>query len=84
MEEFEKLNPDVLIHHFGQGGENISLDEAAEPKEIIWENMNLPKPKRTRRKLIGWGLSLLVLVIVTVIFYFILRAKTELVVSAIE
>lgn len=66
-----------MIKYFGVGGENMELYQAPEPKEIIWENTFISKRKSFILKLIGWGLSLLVLVIVTVAFYFIINEKTK-------
>lgn len=48
---------------------------APEPKEIIWENINYPNQKRVVRLVIGWALTVVLIVVVTGIFYGILYAK---------
>ena len=53
----------------------MKIKEAPEPKEILWNNINVSKKKKIALRLLGWGLSLLSLVIVTIIFYFILVEK---------
>ena len=60
------------------------MEEAAEPKEIIWENMNLSKSQRVKKKLLGWGLSLLVIIVITVIFYFVIEQKTILFIHTLD
>lgn len=53
----------------------MEIDEAPEPKEIIWENINFPQEKRIIKLLIGWGLTALFIAAVTGVFYVILTAK---------
>lgn len=58
--------------------------EAPNPEEIIWENFNLPKKKRIIRTILGWLFSLIVLVAVFIVFYFILIEKSTLLEHAAE
>ncbi len=63
---------------------NVIIKEAPEPNEIIWEHID--EPDDVRRLLIfkGYALTFGFLAIITVVFYFILLAKTRLFISAIE
>lgn len=63
------------MEFFGKEGEHIEIDEAPEPKEIIWENINFPQEKRIIRLVIGWVLTALFIAAVTAVFYAILTAK---------
>ena len=72
LKEFSEINPSVIGPYFGPGSENIKIKEAPEPKEILWNNINVPQSKKIMLRILGWGLSLLVLVIVTIAFYFML------------
>lgn len=63
------------MEFFGREGEHIEIDEAPEPKEIIWENINFPQEKRVIRLVIGWVLTALFIAAVTGVFYAILTAK---------
>ncbi len=64
-----------MVEFFGKEGEHIEIDEAPEPKEIIWENINFPQEKRIIRLVIGWVLTALFIAAVTAVFYAILTAK---------
>lgn len=57
--------------------------EAPEPREIIYENLPYEHDK-LKNLCIGWGLSLLFLAVITVVFYFIQLLKTNTLVEAIE
>jgi hypothetical protein len=58
---------------------DVSLESAPEPREIIWNNINYPKYKRWLRILLGWTLSILFLGAATAVFYFlvVLKAKSH-------
>lgn len=49
------------------GGRLITVERAAEPSDIFWENMAINDKTRLKRKIITWLVTLLLLVIVTVI-----------------
>ena len=55
----------------------IKVKEAPEPKEILWRNVNVSRKKKLLLYLLGWGMSLLVLIIATIVFYFILVQKAQ-------
>jgi hypothetical protein len=65
------------VEFFGMQGSEVDVSEAPEPREIIWENFNYPSSKRFGRILLGWTLSALFIAFITVIFYFILKWKTQ-------
>ena len=77
FENFKVENPGKLIEFFGMQGAEVEVREAPEPREIIWENINYPSSKRFGRILLGWTLSALFIAFITVIFYFILKWKTQ-------
>ena len=60
------------------------MKEAPEPKEIIWENMNMKGKNKVFNYILGWFLSILLLAVVTVIFYFIMEQKALNLITAIE
>ena len=72
LKEFDEINPAVIGPYFGLGSEEISIKEAPEPKEILWKNVNVSKRRKIALRILGWGLSLALLVVATVVFYFIL------------
>ena len=43
IEEFSALDYAKKGPYFGVGSENITMKEAPEPKEILWENINVPR-----------------------------------------
>lgn len=55
----------------------MEIEEAPQPKEIIWENINFPQEKRIVRLAIGWGLTALFIAAITGLFYVILIAKVH-------
>ena len=77
MEEFPKKDKKVLQKYFNWMADEITLKAAPDPQEIIWENFSNAKSQRWFKVLIGWALSILFLGSVTVIFYFLNRAKGE-------
>lgn len=68
---FSNKKKEDLRKYFGNYC-HLRVDEAPNPEEIIWENFNLPKKKRIIRVILGWILSIIVLVAVFVVFYFVL------------
>jgi hypothetical protein len=68
-----------LVKYFGNQGTEVVLEEAPEPKEIIWEFINYPSGKRFGRVILGWGLSVAFIAFVTVIFYFVLKWKSTII-----
>lgn len=72
------------MEFFGKDGELVEVDEAPEPKEIIWENINFPQEKRIIRLIIGWALTALFIAAVTGVFYGILTAKGHAVEEALK
>ena len=77
LESFEDMDKATLIKYFGDQGANINIQEAPEPKEIIWENMLYSSSKRFGRIMLGWGLSIAFIAVITLLFYFILKWKTH-------
>jgi hypothetical protein len=73
----------IVGRYFGNPEEPVVFEEAPEPREIIYENLQ-ESPNRVKNVAIGWGLSLLFLAAITVVFYLLQLAKTNLLVSAIE
>lgn len=69
--------------YFDNPAEPLVIVEAPEPREIIYENLPYQHDKG-KNLLIGWGLSLIFLVIITIVFYFLQLIKTNNLVSAIE
>lgn len=69
--------------NFGNPQEPIIIEEAPEPREIIYENLQYAH-SRTKNILVGWGLSLLFLAAITVVFYLLQLVKTNNLVEAIE
>ena len=66
------------IEHFGVWGKNITMKTAPEPKEILWKNMFKSNPRfHLLRLLFGWFWTLVILTIVTIIFFFVLRQKGQ-------
>ena len=43
IEEFVKIDYARKGPYFGVDSENITMKEAPEPKEILWENINVPR-----------------------------------------
>lgn len=60
------------------------MKEAPEPREILWDNINVSNSNKILYKLVGWGLSILLLLLVTLIFYFIMEKKALALIEAIE
>lgn len=69
--------------HFGKLQEPIVIEEAPEPREIIYENLQYADV-RVSKIMLGWGLSLLFLAVTTVVFYVLQLIKTNNLVAAIE
>jgi hypothetical protein len=69
------LTPADWQRHFGEKATDIKVNRAPEPKEIMWENINYPNEKRVIRLVVGWVLTVALIVVVTGIFYGILEAK---------
>lgn len=63
--------------YFGVGSEKISIKVAPEPKEICWENVNVPHKTKVLLYIVAWGLSILVLGVVTLAVYFIYEYKAQ-------
>ena len=78
ISEFKEIKHGQYWKYFGENASSIYLEEAPEPKEILWENINYPRKRRYARIFVGWLLSVLFVASVTVIFYFILVEKSEL------
>jgi hypothetical protein len=55
------------------------MEEAPEPREIIWENVSLTQKTRVYLTATGWFLSIMVLIVLTVVFAFISKEKSILV-----
>lgn len=72
-----------LGQHFGNPQDPIIIEEAPEPREIIYENLQYAHG-RVKNILLGWGLSLLFLVVITAVFYLLQLVKTNNLVEAIE
>jgi hypothetical protein len=51
------------------------MENAPEPKEIMWKNINNSKEKRVVRLVVGWVLTAALIMAVTGIFYGILQSK---------
>jgi fumarate reductase subunit D len=75
--EVAKVEDYVLLEHFGVEGLEVTVQRAPEPKEIIWENINYPNAVRMVRLWFGWVLTVLLLGVVTAIFYFLFHAKSQ-------
>ena len=71
MKEFDELTVLKKIQYFGKYGENVQIAEAPDPKQILWENVSMEGSAKMMKKFTGWMLSFLVLLVVTIIFYFI-------------
>lgn len=72
-----------LGKYFNNPVEPIVIEEAPEPREIIYENLQYSNHS-VKNILIGWGLSLLFLAAITGVFYVIQLIKTSNLDSAIE
>ena len=83
LEAYENCSSETLRKYFGENS-RVKIMEAPNPEEIIWENFNLPKKKRIFRTILGWLFSLIVLVAVFIVFYFILIEKSTLLEHAAE
>lgn len=81
MENYHKEGK--LVSYFGNPEEPIIIEEAPEPREIIYENLQYARG-RIKNILLGWGLSLLFLLCITVVFYLLQLVKTNNLVEAIE
>lgn len=57
--------------------DSVTLDEAPDPREIIWDNINYPKYKRLLRVILGWALSIVFVAIILVPFYFLVDYKAS-------
>ena len=69
------MSDEAKIQAFGAGGERVEMTIAPNPKEIIWNNIDVTNERRVSLKTLGWILSILVLTVVTVIYYF-MRVST--------
>lgn len=76
LDMFDQIQDSIKGQFFGIGAEDITIKEAPEPKEILWKNVNVDKDKKFALYLTSWGLSTLLLLIITIIFYFVLEQKT--------
>lgn len=81
LEDYEESGK--IGKHFNNPEEPLTIEEAPEPREIIYENLQYSHG-RMKNILIGWGLSLLFLVVITIVFYFLQLIKTNNLVEAIE
>jgi hypothetical protein len=77
-----KLNKKLLGDYFGEFEHDIEIEQAFEPNELIWHNLHYSSRDRLVSKLIGWSLSVVFIAIVTVIFYFLLNLKADILYSA--
>lgn len=83
IEEFDKMNFSIKGPYFGVGSEKITIKIAPEPKEIIWQNVNVPQETKIFLYIGAWILSILVLAFVTVAVYFIYDYKATNLADAI-
>lgn len=58
------------------------MDEAPEPDEIFWNHINEKQEKGRVRSFISWTISIAILAVMTVAIYFILHAKTNLIIRS--
>jgi hypothetical protein len=59
--------------------EFISCHTAAEPADIIWENIHYSKTSRIIALTLGWLISIILLGVLTVVLFFILKGKSALI-----
>lgn len=69
--------------YFNNPAEPIIIEEAPEPREIIYENLQYSN-HIVKNVCIGWSLSMLFLLAITGVFYVIQLIKTNNLVTAIE
>lgn len=60
------------------------MKEAPEPNEIIWEHLDESDQDRKFLIFRGYIFTFLFLAVITVVFYFIMLAKTSLFIKALE
>lgn len=62
---------------------NIEFKDVPEPKEINWQHINEPDHKRVVRMILGWMMTSLFLLTITVLFFFLLSEKSTLIEHAL-
>lgn len=63
---------------------SIEFGDAPEPKEIKWEHINYPDHKRVGRMIVGWLMTSLFLLTITILFFFLLSEKSTLIEHSFE
>lgn len=64
-----------LQQWLGAGAQGVVAQSAPDPKEIIWENINLSRRRQALRGVLGWSLTAVACVVVTGAFYGVLYVK---------
>lgn len=87
LKEFKnirKTKKTELTSLFGEGSHKIHLEIAPEPFEIFWDNISYNNHERSKRRILSWFISLVILAVLTVIIYFILHGKTALLIHSLS
>lgn len=69
-------NKTIIQTYFGKHNSTVQFKEAPQPREILWENINVPRARHVRRVIISWVGYLLLLGTVTLVFFYLMSLKT--------
>jgi len=56
-------------------GKYLKVTAATDPSNIIWENMNVSSLNKLLRRLLSWGITIVLWIISKIFFYFLLKLK---------
>ena len=59
--------------------ENMRIEEAPEPEEIIWHHINTPRSTKRVRQLLGWLMTIVFMAAITGLFYLVIKEKSLMV-----
>lgn len=83
QEKFREVGQVHTESIFGVENNSILMEQAPEPREIIWENI---KYESTRKYsiLLGWTLSILFLIVIWIVYFYLQELKSKFIESSMH